>query len=253
MSESPDLNVDQVIASAAKFLVEGGETDAAIVLLSATAEPFTYEWDEWDGWWKVTAFFRGPRMLHDLLKDTNHPVHKAIEHAINVVLPIDYGLQRIVPLVDMVELWPGWREEMLDIARGKVITNQGITREGETFLLWKNLRFRSPPEVAIATALEKRHVLFLPNCMGRLTRLDGIRTNNAADFLVCHQGYWGIIEVDGDLYHPPERIAEEQLRDRHFRQYGIRPVEHYKASRCAAEPDAVVEEFLRQLEREHSI
>jgi hypothetical protein len=113
-------------------------------------------------------------------------------------------------------------------------------------LTWKNLRFRSQSEVRIAQALERAGALFLPNCMAHLQGLDGPE-NKEADFLVCHNGKWGILEVDGEPFHPPKRTAQDHERDRLFRAHGIRVVEHFTATDCYNEPGSVVGRFLEIL------
>jgi hypothetical protein len=80
----------------------------------------------------------------------------------------------------------------------------------------------------IAVALDRSGVLFLPNCMGRLSGSTG-RKNLECDFLVCHEGKWGILEVDGEPYHPAKRAAQDHERDRLFKAHGIRVVERFDA------------------------
>lgn len=111
---------------------------------------------------------------------------------------------------------------------------------------WHGLRFRSESELRIAQALERAGVLFLPNCKVRLGPVAG-RTTREPDFLICSHGQWGVLEVDGEPYHPAERTATEHERDRLLKQHGIRVVEHFDAARCFATPDAVVCEFLALL------
>ena len=89
-------------------------------------------------------------------------------------------------------------------------------------------------------------MLFLPNCLARLTTAEG-RKNKEPDFVICHQGRWGILEVDGEPYHPPSRTVDDHKRDRDFRAYGIKVVEHYDARECFQEPDRVVKQFLELL------
>jgi very-short-patch-repair endonuclease len=70
------------------------------------------------------------------------------------------------------------------------------------------------------------------------------------DFLVCANGKWGIIEVDGSDWHPRERAAVDHERDRRFREHGVRVVERYDARECYDRELAagVVAGFLRLLE-----
>jgi very-short-patch-repair endonuclease len=98
----------------------------------------------------------------------------------------------------------------------------------------------------VAQALDRAGVLFLPNCRARLN-LNDKRTNREADFLVCHHGKWGILEVDGEPFHPPSRTVQDHERDRLFQKHGIKTIEHYDATRCYNAPSDVVAEFLQLL------
>ncbi len=113
-----------------------------------------------------------------------------------------------------------------------------------SFQVEAGLRYRSVPEVRIARALDRAGALFLPNCMARLTLPNGQRANREADFLVCYRGHWGLLEVDGEDWHPPERAALDHRRDRLFRRYGIHTVERYDARACLRHADSLVADFL---------
>lgn len=123
-------------------------------------------------------------------------------------------------------------------------SNQGVGAK----YTWEKLRFRSNEEIEIASALDSRGVLFYPNCKARLKTSTG-QENKETDFLVFYQGKWGILEVDGEPWHPPTRTVHDHERDRLFKVHGIRVVEHYDANRCWNEPDRVVQEFLEILSR----
>lgn len=130
--------------------------------------------------------------------------------------------------------------------------NQGLPFNQRQLYSWEGLRFRSKTEIKIAQAFDRVAVLFLPNCLARLSdsvKPEG-RGNKEADFLVCHQGKWGILEVDGP-YHVPERRVEEQERERLFKLHGIRVIERFDASICYKQPDEVVRQFLEMIERLH--
>jgi uncharacterized protein YjbI with pentapeptide repeats len=122
------------------------------------------------------------------------------------------------------------------------VSNQGVKAPYE----WNNFYFRSKTEIKIAEALDRAGVLFYPNCKARLNAPEG-RNGRESDFLVFHTGKWGILEVDGEPWHPPSRTVHDHERDRLFKAHGIRIVEHYDATRCWNQPDKVVEEFLKIL------
>jgi hypothetical protein len=129
------------------------------------------------------------------------------------------------------------------------IDNQGIPFNlNSRIYVWEGLRFRSIAEIAIAYVLDRFSVFYLPNCLARLNdpQKPKGRANKEADFLVCYQGKWGILEVDGP-HHTPERRVEEQERERLFRFHGIRVVERYDSEKCKTQPFEVVKQFLQLL------
>jgi uncharacterized protein YjbI with pentapeptide repeats len=124
--------------------------------------------------------------------------------------------------------------------------NQGVQRSNSTIHTWERLRFRSKTEIKIAEALDRTGVLFLPNSLARLTTAKG-RENKEADFLICYNGKWGVLEVDGP-FHTAERRVEEQERERIFKKNGIKVVERFDSERCYNHPDEVVQEFFNMIE-----
>jgi hypothetical protein len=112
---------------------------------------------------------------------------------------------------------------------------------------WQHLYFSSISEAKIAQALDRAGILFFPNCVGRLTTTQG-RRNRECDFLVCHEGVWGNLEVDGEPYHPPSRAAEDHKRDGFFLDHGVW-VHRFDSNECFQDPDGVVQRFLQRLKR----
>ncbi|BAY15066.1 pentapeptide repeat protein [Anabaenopsis circularis NIES-21] len=132
------------------------------------------------------------------------------------------------------------------------VNNQGIPYPNSPLYKWNRLWFRSKSEIKIAQAFDRANVFFMANCLARLSdpHKPNRRFNLEPDFVVCHQGKWGILEVDGH-YHRPENRAKEQERERQFQFQGIRAVYRFDASRCYQEPDTVVSEFLKLIEIMH--
>jgi uncharacterized protein YjbI with pentapeptide repeats len=125
--------------------------------------------------------------------------------------------------------------------------NQGIQFYADSKIhTWERLRFRSKTEIKIAEALDRTGVLFVPNSLARLTTPKG-RENKEADFLICYNGKWGVLEVDGP-FHTAERRVEEQERERIFKRNGIKVVERFDSERCYNHPDEVVQEFFKMIE-----
>ena len=241
---------DQLLASAVQFLIGADEVDAANVLLACMLDIKRIKGYQDFGRWVETIdiVLSGPRGAFDVLTKREHPTAQAIEAAINAVVPAGALVETIIPRAQIIDIDPDWRVHMLHVARGGVVDNQGVQIGSAPVVMWNNLRFRSQSEVRIARALDGKSVLFLPNCMARLTTDTG-RHNREADFLVCVEGKWGILEVDGEPYHPPTRTVQDHERDRLFRLYGIRVVEHFDAAQCYNAADRVVNEFLELLRR----
>ncbi|MBW4692452.1 MAG: DUF559 domain-containing protein [Lyngbya sp. HA4199-MV5] len=109
--------------------------------------------------------------------------------------------------------------------------------------LWKGFKLRSKAEIKIAEELERADVIFLPNCK---VRLSDQKINLEPDFIVCCDGKWGILEVDGPHHTAETRVAEQE-RERHFKRHRIFIVERFTADSCLSNPDKVVREFLELL------
>ena len=84
--------------------------------------------------------------------------------------------------------------------------------------------------------------------MARLNHAEG-RKNREADFIVLLDGKVGILEVDGEPFHPPSRAAQDHERDRLFKTHGIKVVEHFDAGECFENSDGVVLKFLEILRK----
>lgn len=244
-----NFNEDVLLASAARFLVDGGQEDAASVLLACSLAVY----ESGDTWYVGDETHRalhveihGPRAAYDALGDEQSAVGQAIRRAISAVLPSQTYVKHFSVHAELIDVDPDWRMELLEIARGRGVHNQAA--DAQNVRLWNSLRFRSESEIRIARALDEAKVLYLPNCKARLGT-GPRRHNREADFLICCDGRWGILEVDGEPFHPPSRTVEDHERDRLFRSHGVRVVEHFDASRCFEEPRAVVQEFLAILKR----
>jgi hypothetical protein len=116
--------------------------------------------------------------------------------------------------------------------------NQGILSTiKERIYHWNDLRFHSQEQVKIAEALDRTNTLFFPNSKARLTTPAG-RQNQEPDFLIFHQGKWGILEI----WHSD--TEKDETRDRLFASHGISIIHYCDPNRCTEEPDRIVQEFL---------
>lgn len=151
---------DRILASAIQYLIGGGEEDAASVLLSCSME--LEVWDNGTMWGSDYTRMRvslcGPRAAVDVLDDVSHPQYKEIDRSLEAVLrPYGY-FPVIVSGAEMIEIDAGRRKELLEIARGRSVSNQAPSPEA--LRLWRNLRFRSESEIRVAKALDKAGVAF---------------------------------------------------------------------------------------------
>jgi hypothetical protein len=239
---------DLLLASAARFLIDGGDNEAANVLLFCELQIEAVYWaEQYDDKQHVSLKLTGPRAAYQILKDVQHPITDAILSAILAVIPLDVYLGKLTAKAELIEIDPEWRTELREVARGRGILNQVALAE-TPIRTWNNLKFRSQGEVRIAEALDRAAVLFLPNCSVRLG-LVGTRRNREPDFLICHEGRWGVLQVDGEPFHPPARTVHEHEQDRLFHNHGIVLVQHYDATRCYEHSDEVVNEFLGLLRK----
>src|SRR5262249_6680421 len=252
-------------ASAVNFLLAAQERDEATMLCSCsmTIEAVVEE-SEFDT--PVAELtIRGPRPVYELASTleayyasckhgykepdqetkTCKEILDRIANAFKAIMPPPIHHVFINYRAKLVELDADWRHELQEIARGKKIHNQAV--EAEKVLIWANHRFRSQAEVKIAEALERAKVLFFPNCKARLGYSN--RENREPDFLVCSRGKLGILEVDGELFHPPSRTVEDHERDRLFHAHGIKIIQHFDAGECYENADAVVKKFLFLLDQ----
>jgi hypothetical protein len=177
--------------------------------------------------------------------DLGVPVGATLAQALREALPPGTWIERLVarPADGSAEVVPPDRPAAPARPRG---VNQAVGELAPR--VWAGMRFRSESELRIAQALDRAGAMVLPGCLARLGP-SGARQTREPDFLVCWQGVWGILEVDGEPFHPAARSSANEDRDRLFVGQGIRVVAHYEASRCFAAPDAVVAEFLAALGR----
>ncbi len=252
---------DQLLASAIHYLIQGDEKDAALILLFCEAACLSelvpssvLSKNRSDVAFHV--FLVGPRAAYEAFNrweqgfDDNlpfaaYPMRSAVISAFEAIAPPGSRCKGVDIRVQLIDIQPGWREELQEIAHGRRVHNQGVEIPGREIIEWGNLRFRSQSEIRIAKALDATRVLFLPNCLARLNKVNA-RLTKEADFLVCSHGKWGILEVDGP-FHP--RAAEDHERDRLFQQHGIKITQRFPAERCYDDAPDVVREFLTLLER----
>lgn len=242
MENQTAIDKEQIIATAVQYLIEGGEMVSAQLLLYCIAEKLeVVEEDHYQSTtYGVEICLRGPRTAVDRIQDTNDDILEQISAAIVNALPFGYWVHHLTARASLFSPDQNWRSDLNELIKGKGVSNQASGAENAR--LWQGFRFRSATEIKIAEALDRAGVLFFPLPKARVVTVSGHK-NIEPDFVICDEGRWGILEVDGEPYHPAERSAIEHDRDRLFRRHGVVCVERFDAKRCYQTPDKTVEDF----------
>jgi hypothetical protein len=147
----------------------------------------------------------------------------------------------IVCYLDQSQAPGSWRQD-LNNAISVLSSNQALfTFKDSRKLLHEGLNFRSKTEIRVYDALVRKGVLVFPL---PLAVMGQSRQYKEPDFVVCHNGKVGILEIHGDVWHTPETAAKEHERRRQFLNLGVSVYEIFGAERCWSNPDDVVDEFL---------
>jgi hypothetical protein len=172
---------------------------------------------------RLTPFFVGVLLLYVVLE------RERVDSIKYIVRRLDKGIDKL-------------RTDMRRIGS----SGAGEAR-GESFraLPWKNMLFRSNTEIRIAKALDHAGLFFLSPSTARVTSGRG-RETRELDFLVFHEGRWGVLEVDGPYHH----AEADSARDALLRAHGLQFIARFDAEQCYHHPDEVVQAFVRQM-REH--
>jgi hypothetical protein len=242
-----DMPTDEVLlASAISFLIEGQEIYEASLLLLCNIEMHTL--NSFGEMTTLLVEIIGSRAIYDIIQNKDLPSNTIIKRAFNAILPADIGVESVTARVELASIDSNWRKSMEEVLLGKGALNQCMPIEAKPRFFWEHLGFRSPHEVAVAKVLNENDVFFLPNCMARFgSPTQRERRNREADFLVCFDGKWGMLEVDGDTFHPS--AARDHERDRLFSSYGIKVIHRYTAEQCVDNPKHVVGQFLSLLKK----
>jgi hypothetical protein len=128
-----------------------------------------------------------------------------------------------------------------------LVTEMCAAKDGKPVHVYNELRYASKSEIKIAMEPEASKVLFFPLAVG-VKAETGIpwKDHREADFLICHEGVWGILEV---AWHPPERYEKDAEKSMWFKKAGILCVEYRTAEACYNNPAQVVKDFLNILSK----
>ncbi len=145
---------------------------------------------------------------------------------------------------------PNWRDLSRDlIAKSKdlnqgVVTELAFKRRQKAPIVYNEMKFASNAEVRVAQELEGRDVLFFPLPLAvRGDTGDRYNDHREVDFLICHHGRWGILEI---AYHKG-RYEQDQAKTQWFKDAGVACVEYALAEKAYSHPAEVVNTFLKNL------
>ena len=175
---------------------------------------------------KLTPFFVGVLLLYVVLE------RERVDSVKYIVRRLDKGIDKL-----------RFEIRRTQAARGQM-TTQGANGKVYRSIFWKGMIFRSKTEVKIAKALDQAGVLFLPPTKSRLN-VGKTRQSREIDFLIFHDGQWGMLEVDG----PWHNVAADKARDELLSASGIdrQRIQRFDSDRCYHDPHGVVSEFLARL------
>lgn len=175
---------------------------------------------------KLTPFFVGVLLLFVVLE------RERVDSVKYIVRRLDKGIDKLRSEIRLTQA-----------ARGSLPAGKANGANYRT-ILWKGMIFRSKTEVRVAKALDHAGVFFLPPTKSRLN-VGRTRQSREIDFLVFHQGQWGMLEVDG----PWHSAANDEARDELMRASGISRVriQRFDSDRCYHDSAGVVAEFLQTM------
>jgi hypothetical protein len=157
----------------------------------------------------------------------------------------DYSIEFRMKLTEVDGDWKAIVRSMILNYKGSnqaLVTQICAARDGRPVHTYNELRYASRAEIKIAMELEARKILFFPLAVG-VKAETGIpwKDHREADFLICHDGVWGILEV---AWHSPDRYEKDVEKALWFKKAGILCVEHRTVEACQKAPAQVVEDFL---------
>ena len=135
------------------------EKDAALALLECNLE---LRWFNSDRLFDTTSYYMylsGPQHIYEVIRDEEHPITVSIKNALYTILPVECEVEKVIAKLKLLDVAPDWKAQMLGIALGQEIHNQGISRNNRPPVIWENLRFRSATEKKIGSLGSSRCAL----------------------------------------------------------------------------------------------
>jgi hypothetical protein len=256
-TDSKSAIAESIHKASIDLLMIEGEEYATALLLSCNLD--FDAWSNSNGAWGYNVSLSGPPALYQVLRNieglaggwrsgmrskTAETIRDALSAAISSSFEEDSYLEVVRLVMEPDPPYPGWRDAYAAQLRGDAEpSNQAVVGPKSPAFTWNGLGFRSRTEQVLAEAFSRNGVLFFP-----LAAAVSRTQKYEPDFLVCNgQGKWGILEVHGDDFHPPETAAQEHERGRWFQERGVRFFQVFNATDCFNNSDAIVDRFLKLL------
>uniref|UniRef100_B8HYH4 DUF559 domain-containing protein n=1 Tax=Cyanothece sp. (strain PCC 7425 / ATCC 29141) TaxID=395961 RepID=B8HYH4_CYAP4 len=187
----------------------------------------------------------------------NAHIKEALTKSFNYLVDTRFGFEACLEFpiefyIELIKPEKEWQQKIKYLIENSTLTNQALITEktfaksGKSPIIYNEMRFASQSEVRIAQELESAGVLFFPLPLAvRYSTGNFYQDHREVDFLICHDGTWGILEVS---YHQG-RYEKDQEKDLWFKSAGVLFVQHFTAEQCYEQPKIVVEQFLSILSK----
>lgn len=225
---------EAMLAAAVKVAIFHDDIPLALALLEAELIDLAVVQDRWQV--HLVAPAGAVSTLNEASENMADWEPSRMYRVFSQVVPPARALWEIVIRVKPEALSDDWRQQLRASLEGSA-TNQGLPIGTSPIYTHNGFNYRSKSEISVAQELDKRNILFLPNC-----RASRAPVSREADFLVFHRGKVAVLEVDGPTH--AGRAAEDHKRDFFFEEQGIH-VHHFVAEEAYNSPQVVVAKFLQ--------
>lgn len=279
--EQSEQYCNDTLATAFNYLRSKGQNELCIILVLSELQI----WEHWDVYteyddqeipdfetpyldyiqdknkqmWRCSVIlYIESSLLHKIENDVTILLKEAIELSMQPskdgAIPYIYTFDLMAQRITATETW---RQDFLNILKSGESLNQGKFIREEKLVSWNNMRFASMEEMLLAQALEKvkktrdnLKLVYFPNCLARVL-VDGTNVNMYPDFLICINGKWGILEVNGKQHNLPEQ-AELDNNKRNLLAKAKIQMYFYSAESIRQDAERIVCEFIEQINGERN-
>jgi hypothetical protein len=228
-TKAPEFDFDALMAAAVQRLLKLDQPEAALALAEAKIVRLLGR----NSWRDVEVHLTVPGDHYDTLtapsvyendaevNDFGEPYEvrgsSRLCRVFSDVLPPRSDCELVEVKVENEPVPETWREEFkASIGRGAV--NQGNVPgvPQAKFVSADGLRYRSKTEMVIADELKRRQIIFFPLPVAVI----GGKAVREPDFVILHEGRFGVLEIHGEPWHPASRAAQENAQAYPYRAAG---------------------------------